>query len=170
MPCPATATNQAQIMLVRPTTEPLLNAAREILREYAHSLPVDLGFQNFDDELAALPGAYAAPTGHLLLAYVDGELAGCGALRALPDVGHANACEMKRMYVRPDFRGVGLGRMLARALLDAAQRTGYTAMLLDTLDDMTSARGLYATLGFKTIAPYYDNPIPGVHFLKAELD
>ena len=170
MPCPDTAASQAQIRLVRATTEPLLDAARKSLREYAHSLPVDLGFQNFDAELAALPGAYGAPTGHLLLAYVDGALAGCGALRALPDAGHANACEMKRLYVRPAFRRFGLGRLLAQALLDAARRAGYAAMLLDTLDDMASARGLYAALGFQVVAPYYDNPIRGVHYLKAELD
>lgn len=170
MPCPAPVANQAQIMLVRATTEPLLGAARELLREYAHSLPVDVCFQNFDVELAALPGAYAAPTGHLLLAYVDGALAGCGALRALPDTSHANACEMKRLYVRAAFRRFGLGRLLARALLDAARRAGYAAMLLHTLDDMVSARGLYATLGFKAIAPYYDNPVRSEHYLKAELD
>ena len=170
MPRPATAASQAQIVLVRATTEPLLDAAREMLREYAHSLPVDLDFQNFDAELAALPGAYAAPTGHLLLAYVDGALAGGGALRALPDAGHANACEMKRLYVRPAFRRFGLGRLLAQALLDAARRTGYAAMLLDTLDDMASAHCLYAALGFEPIAPYYDNPIRGVHYLKAKLD
>ena len=170
MPCPDIAASQAQIRLVRATTEPLLDATRELLREYAHSLPVDLGFQNFDAELAALPGAYDAPAGHLLLAYVDGALAGCGALRALPDAGHANACEMKRLYVRPAFRRFGLGRLLAQALLDAARHAGYAAMLLDTLDDMASARGLYAALGFKVVAPYYDNPIHGVHYLKAELD
>ncbi len=170
MPFPAPVASPAQIMLVRVTTEPVLDAARELLREYARSLPVDVGFQNFDAELAALPGAYAAPTGHLLLAYVDGALAGCGALRALPDTSHANACEMKRMYVRPAFRQFGVGRLLARALLDAARRAGYAAMLLHTLDDMVSARGLYATLGFKAIAPYYDNPTRSDHYLKVELD
>jgi GNAT superfamily N-acetyltransferase len=146
-----------------------IDAAREILREYAHSLAVDLCFQNFEAELATLPGEYAAPSGQLLLAFVDDALAGCGGLRALPDSDHANACEMKRLYVRPAFRRFGLGRVLAEALLDEARRAGYSAMLLDTLDEMESARELYATLGFEEVAPYYYNPIPGAHYLKAAL-
>jgi putative acetyltransferase len=159
-----------EITLVRAVdAEQGIAAAREILREYARSLAVDLCFQNFETELATLPGEYAAPAGQLLLAYVDNALAGCGGLRALPDVDHANACEMKRLYVRPAFRRFGLGRVLAEALLDEARRAGYSAMLLDTLDDMEAARELYATLGFVEIAPYYFNPIPGAHYLKAEL-
>ena len=159
-----------RITLLIAATAPRFDAARELMREYAHSLNVDLDFQHFDAELAALPGAYAAPTGQLLLARVDGALAGCGALRALPDGNHVNACEMKRLYVRPAFRRLGLGRVLAQALLDEARRIGYSAMLLDTLDEMASARSLYAALGFKEIAPYYVNPLAGAHYLKAELD
>jgi putative acetyltransferase len=146
-----------------------LEPVREILREYAASLAIDLCFQNFDAELATLPGDYAPPAGQLLLAFVDGALAGCGGLRALPEADHANACEMKRLYVRPAFRRFGLGRALAEALLDEARRAGYSVMLLDTLDEMESARELYATLGFVEVPPYYFNPIPGAHYLKAEL-
>ena len=104
------------------------------------------------------------------LALVDGELAGCGALRALPDADYANACEMKRLYVRPAFRRYGLGRILAQALIDQARQAGYSSMLLDTLDDMEAARGLYGSLGFDEIPPYYYNPIPGAHYLKVDLD
>jgi len=146
-----------------------LAQAAEVFREYAASLGIDLCFQNFDAELATLPGDYAAPAGRLLLAYVDGQLAGCGALRPLADVDYANACEMKRLFVRPGFRRFGLGRLLAQALLDEARGAGYSAMLLDTLDDMEAARELYATLGFDEIPPYYFNPIPGAHYLKADL-
>ena len=152
-----------------PDTPAALDAAREILREYAHGLDVDLCFQNFEAELVALPGAYAAPTGQLLLAYVDGALAGCGAMRACTEVDYANACEMKRLYVRPGFRRFGLGRLLVQALLDEARRAGYSTVLLDTLDDMEAARELYETLGFEEIPPYYFNPIPGAHYLKADL-
>jgi GNAT superfamily N-acetyltransferase len=158
-----------RIALQVPATPPALDLAREIFREYARSLDVDLCFQNFDAELAGLPGEYAAPTGQLLLAYVDGKLAGCGAMRVYADADYANACEMKRLYVRPGFRRFGLGRMLAEALLDEARRVGYSVMLLDTLDDMEAARELYTTLGFEEIPPYYYNPIPGAHYLKAEL-
>jgi putative acetyltransferase len=158
-----------RIELRRPVTTGELASTAVIFREYAASLAVDLCFQNFEDELATLPGEYAAPGGYLLLAFVDGELAGCGALRSLADADYANACEMKRLYVRPGFRGVGLGRVLAQALLDEARRAGYSAMLLDTLDDMESARELYASLGFAEIPPYYFNPIAGAHYLKAEL-
>ncbi|CAM5790063.1 GNAT family N-acetyltransferase [Rhizobacter fulvus] len=159
-----------RIELIHAAASPWLEPAREILREYAASLAIDLCFQNFDEELAALPGAYAPPSGQLLLAYVDGALAACGALRGLDDVDHANACEMKRLYVRPAFRRFGLGRTLAEALLDEARRAGYSTMLLDTLDEMESARELYASLGFEECAPYYFNPIPGAHYLKVELD
>lgn len=157
------------IELIVPDTPALLDATREIFREYAASLAVDLCFQGFEDELAALPGDYTAPQGLLLLAYVDGALAGCGAFRPLPDSDHANACEMKRLYVRRAFRRFGLGRVLAQALMDHATQAGHSAMLLDTLDEMEAARGLYESLGFVEVPPYYFNPIPGAHYLKAEL-
>lgn len=143
--------------------------ARVIFLEYAQGLGLDLGFQNFDAEIAALPLAYAAPQGLLLLATVDGALAGCGAFRALEDVDYPNACEMKRLYVRPAFRRFGLGRLLAQALIDRAIEAGYSSMLLDTLDDMEAARELYASLGFEEIPPYYFNPVPGAHYLKVAL-
>lgn len=158
-----------RIELLPPDTPEALAATREIFREYAGTLGVDLCFQNFDAELAALPGDYAEPAGGLLLAWVDGQLAGCGAFRPLADVDYANACEMKRLYVRRGFRRFGLGRQLAQALMDQAVQAGYSAMLLDTLDDMEAARELYASLGFAEVPPYYFNPIPGAHYLKAEL-
>ncbi len=143
--------------------------AAQLFREYADSLGLDLAFQNFDNELAQLPGDYAAPRGALLLAYVDGALAGCCALRPLDNADIPNAAEMKRLYVRPAFRGFGLGRQLAETILDAARQAGYTSVLLDTLDDMEAARNLYADLGFQSIEPYYHNPIPGAHYLKADI-
>lgn len=159
-----------EIVLVEPDGAESLDEAREILREYAAGLGVDLCFQNFEAELAGLPGEYAPPGGVLLLAYLDGQLAGCGALRALHDVDYPNACEMKRLYVRRAFRRFGLGRVVAQALIDRAARAGYSTMLLDTLDDMEAARGLYTSLGFEEVPPYYFNPIPGAHYLKADLD
>jgi ribosomal protein S18 acetylase RimI-like enzyme len=159
-----------ELRLQTPDTPDLIEATREIFREYAEGLGIDLDFQHFDEELATLPGEYAPPQGALLLAFVDDELAGCGAFRPLPDVDYANACEMKRLYVRRAFRRFGLGRMLAQALMDHATEAGYSVMLLDTLDDMESARGLYASLGFETIPPYYFNPVPGAHYLKVALD
>jgi len=162
--------NTPEIKLVEPDTPALIEATREIFREYAAGLGVDLCFQDFDAELAGLPGEYAAPGGALLLAFVDGQLAGCGAVRPLADVDYANSCEMKRLYVRRAFRGFGIGRVLAQALLDRATEAGYSNMLLDTLDDMESARGLYDTLGFEEIPPYYYNPIPGAHYLRADLN
>jgi ribosomal protein S18 acetylase RimI-like enzyme len=159
-----------EVRLLAPDTPALLDAARVIFREYAASLSIDLCFQGFDAELAGRPGEYAAPGGQLLLAFVDGELAGCGAFRALADVDYANACEMKRLYVRRAFRRFGLGRALAEALMERAIEAGYSTMLLDTLDDMEAARELYATLGFEDVPPYYYNPIPGAHYLKADLD
>jgi putative acetyltransferase len=143
--------------------------ATTLFREYAAGLGVDLCFQNFDAEVASLPGVYAAPGGGLLLAFVGAELAGCGAFRPFAGAGHGSACEMKRLYVRPPFRRYGLGRRLAEALLEAARRAGYASMLLDTLGNMAAAQQLYASLGFAEIAPYYRNPFPDVHYLKAHL-
>ena len=157
------------IELVVPETPALLDATREIFREYAGELTVDLCFQGFDAELARLPGDYAGPQGLLLLAFVDGALAGCGAFRPLPGSDYANACEMKRLFVRRAFRRFGLGRLLAQALMDRALQAGHSAMLLDTLDEMETARDLYDTLGFVEIPPYYFNPIPGAHYLKVDL-
>lgn len=155
--------------LIVPDSPALLDATREIFREYAASLDVDLCFQGFEQELASLPGDYAPPEGALLLAFVDGALAGCGGFRPLPDADDANACEMKRLFVRRAFRGFGLGRQIAQALMDRAAQAGHSVMLLDTLDEMETARGLYAALGFVEVAPYYFNPIPGAHYLKAHL-
>jgi putative acetyltransferase len=158
-----------EIQLLTPDTPEALDATREIMREYADSLGIDLRFQGFEEELASLPGDYAAPAGLLMLAWVDGALAGCGAFRPFPDSDYPNACEMKRLFVRRAFRRFGLGRQIAQALLDAAAQAGYSSMLLDTLDDMEAARELYATLGFEEVPPYYYNPLPGAHYLKADL-
>ncbi|MBK6866894.1 MAG: GNAT family N-acetyltransferase [Burkholderiales bacterium] len=149
--------------------EPELATVRVLFREYAQQLGVDLQFQGFEQELAALPGEYGEPRGTLLLALVDGAVAGCCALRPIEDVDYTNAAEMKRLYVRKAFRGFGLGRRLAEAVLEAGTRMGYASVLLDTLDDMESARALYEDLGFEEIPPYYHNPLPGAHYLKADL-
>ena len=147
-----------------------MELVRDIFREYAQSLAIDLCFQGFDEELAALPGDYAPPRGALLLAEVEGAIAGCCALRPLDTSDYPNAAEMKRLYVRKAFRGFGLGRELAEAMLDCARQAGYACVLLDTLDDMESARALYADLGFEEIPPYYQSPIAGAHYLKVEID
>lgn len=157
------------IQLTTPSDAQGLEAAREIFREYARGLGVDLDFQDFESELASLPGDYAEPRGVLRLAYVDGALAGCCALRPLDNVDYPNASEMKRLYVRKAFRGFGLGRQLVETMLDAARQAGYDCVLLDTLDDMEAARALYEELGFSEIPPYYHNPIAGAHYLKATL-
>ena len=147
-----------------------MDVVREIFQEYASTLDVDLSFQDFTQELEQLPGEYAPPRGQILLAEVDGSIAGCCALRPLDAADYPNACEMKRLYVRKAFRGFGLGRQLAEAILDVARQAGYACVLLDTLDGMESARALYAELGFEEIPPYYHNPIAGSHYLKADID
>ncbi|TFY98431.1 GNAT family N-acetyltransferase [Ramlibacter humi] len=139
-----------------------------MFREYAGELGVDLAYQGFEEELAGLPGEYAAPRGAIYLAHVDGQLAGCVALRPAITSDYPEAAEMKRLYVRSSFRGFGLGRRLAEAALDAARRAGYESVLLDTLDDMEAARALYEDLGFKPIEPYYNSPVAGTHFLKVD--
>ena len=155
--------------LISPATPEEIEAVRGLFREYEHALGVDLCFQQFDKELAELPGEYAPPNGALLAAKVDGELAGCCAIRPLDAADYPNACEMKRLYVRDSCRSMGLGRQLAEAALDAARQGGYSCVLLDTLDDMEAARALYQDLGFHEIPPYYHNPIRGAHYLKADL-
>ena len=159
----------AHIEFVTPATPTELLATRKIFQEYAQQLGVDLGFQNFDAELDDLPGEYATPQGALLLALVDGELAGCCAMRQLISSDYPNACEMKRLFVRDSHRRTGLGRRLAECIIDAGRIAGYHYILLDTLNEMESARALYADLGFEEIAPYYHNPIAGAHYLKATL-
>lgn len=155
--------------LITPSSPEDLQATREIFQEYARGLGVDLCFQNFEQELATLPGDYAQPRGALLLARVDGAVAGCVALRPLEAGDYPDAAEMKRLYVRSGYRGFGLGRQLAEAALDAARQAGYASVLLDTLDDMEAARALYEDLGFEAIEPYYHNPIAGAHYLKVDL-
>ena len=140
-----------------------LDAIRALFRAYAASLPVDLGYQGFEDELAALPGAYAPPQGLLLLARgADGQPIGCGAFRAMKG---GDGCEMKRVYVAPAARGLGLGIAMVEALMAQARAAGYREIALDTLPSMTEAHRLYAKLGFTPIAPYYDTPIEGTAFL-----
>ena len=146
-----------------------LRAICSLFSEYAQSLGVDLSFQRFDEELAQLPGDYAAPTGELLLARVDGEAAGCVALRPSASAAHHNACEMKRLYIRPAFRGLKLGGLLTGRILDAARSACYASMLLDTLETMTAARAIYDKLGFVDIPAYYHNPLEGVRYLKLSL-
>jgi putative acetyltransferase len=141
------------------------DVVRTLFREYQEELGVDLCFQDFDRELADLPGPYAPPDGALLLAAVARELAGCVALRRLGD----GVAEMKRLYVRPAFRGRKVGRVLAEAVIAAARQRGYERMRLDTLPSMSEASVLYRSLGFTEIAPYYRNPVPGARFLELEL-
>ena len=141
-------------------------AARELFLEYARLLGFSLCFQGFDQELATLPGKYASPAGRLLLARRDGVLAGCGALRPL----QGSICEMKRLYVRPAFRGLRLGLALAERLIADAKDIGYDFMRLDTVpSQMPDANRMHRRLGFNEIAPYYDNPQPDVSYLELRL-
>jgi len=140
--------------------------AKVLFLEYAQSLGFSLCFQGFDEELAGLPGRYAPPSGGLFLARADGELAGCIALRALEADG---VCEMKRLYVRDRFRGLGLGRSLAEHVIGEARRMGYSKMRLDTLPSMVRAIPMYRKLGFVEIEPYTLNPVEGALFLEKTL-
>jgi ribosomal protein S18 acetylase RimI-like enzyme len=155
-----------QLSIVEVVTGDKLEEARTIFQEYAESLGADPCLQDFAEELATLPGGYARPRGRLLLALVENQVAGCAALRPLDD----KTGEMKRVYVRPAFRGLGLGRMLAESILDESRAVGYQRVRLDTLPSMARARQLYRELGFREIAPYGDNPVAGAVFLELELD
>jgi putative acetyltransferase len=140
-------------------------AARELFREYQAALGVDLEFQDFSAEVAGLPGEYAPPRGRLILARREGVVAGCIALRPLD----GGACEMKRLYARPAFRGTGLGRLLAERLIADAREIGYEIMYLDTLPSMTGAQRLYEKLGFRDVEPYRFNPVAGTRFMALTL-
>ncbi len=142
-----------------------LEAVREIFSEYAASLPVDLSFQDFAGELAALPGKYAGPRGRVLLASLDGAIIGCVALRPLD----AETAEMKRLYVRPAGRGQQLGRRLAEDICALAKEHGYQRIRLDTMPAMKAAQQLYGTLGFKPVAAYVYNPVEGTQFMEMDL-
>jgi len=162
-------TKMPVIEILSPRHEADLLQTKEIFLAYAKAINIDLCFQDFDTELATLPGEYAPPRGALLLAWVDHQLAGCCALRPFDSSDYANAAEMKRLFVRPEYRGLGLGRQLAESILDAARMSGYDCVLLDTLDDMEIARAMYQDLGFEEIPPYYHNPLAGAHYLKVDL-
>ncbi|MEA2562749.1 MAG: hypothetical protein QOH06_4253 [Acidobacteriota bacterium] len=143
----------------------LVETARALFREYQKALGIDLGFQSFEEELRGLPGEYASPCGRLLLALSDDEPAGCVAMRPLT----SDACEMKRLYVRPAYRTAGVGRQLVQRVIAEARSAGYQKMYLDTLPVMAGAQRLYETLGFKDVPPYRHNPIPGTRFLGLDL-
>jgi putative acetyltransferase len=151
--------------LIHPDSPSLWETSRTLVREYAASLNVSLDFQNFDKELRHFETEYARPGGAFLLARKEGEFVGCGAFRRFS----ATDCEMKRLYVRPEGRGLGLGRQLALALIREANALGYKRMLLDTLPTMHSAQALYNSLGFVPTEPYRFNPIAGSAFLKLDL-
>ena len=144
---------------------PYLDEIRALFEQYEAELDFDLCFQNFQAELDGLPGAYAPPSGCLLPAESEGRAAGCVALRKLEE----DVCEMKRLYVRPAFRGRRIGRLLAEVLIGQARGLGYTTMRLDTVPIMERARALYPKLGFREIAPYYTNPIEGAFYMELDL-
>jgi ribosomal protein S18 acetylase RimI-like enzyme len=143
-----------------------LETVKELFREYAEKIQVDLCFQNFEEELASLPGKYALPKGRIVIAYVDGIAAGCVALRPFDN----HTCEMKRLYVKESFRNMKLGKALAQHIIAEAKTIGYDTMVLDTLRTMESALGLYKSLGFVETQAYYENPLDEVVYLRLNLN
>lgn len=142
-----------------------VETARTLFREYEKDIGISLCFQNFTEEVATLPGAYAPPDGRLLLAFVGSDVAGCVALRKIGE----GVAEMKRLYVRPAYRGTGLGRKLAEAVLDEATAIGYRALRLDTLATMKEAQALYLSMGFTDIPAYNQHPVEGTRFMEKRL-
>jgi GNAT superfamily N-acetyltransferase len=153
------------VRIVRAEGQEQISGIRTLFREYEQFLNVDLCFQDFEKEWAQLPGRYAPPDGELLLSVVDREFTGCVALRKIGE----GICEMKRLFVRPEYRGLGLGRALAEAVIREAVARKYELMRLDTLDFLKKAMRLYESLGFKRIQPYYSNPLPGVVYWELDL-
>jgi len=153
------------VKFLQADSEEYLPCVKELLTEYTAILGFDLHFQEFRKELAELPGEYAPPNGRLLLAIYETQIAGCVALRKMSEV----VCEMKRLYVRPEFRGKGIGRSLAKAIIKEARKIGYSHMRLDTVPSMKEAISLYRSLGFKEIEPYRYNPIEGAKFMELNL-
>jgi putative acetyltransferase len=151
--------NMPEIMQARSAGE--IDIVRALMREYQQALGVDLSFQGFESELSALPGAYAPPSGRLLLACHSGEPVGCVALQRIS----ATRAEMKRLYVPPSARGLGVGRKLVAHVLEEARAIGYSEMVLDTLPTMSDAQRLYQQFGFRDIEPYRPNPIVGTRYL-----
>lgn len=156
---------ESNMMICPAGTREDITAARTLFREYADWLGIDLSFQEFERELANLPGSYALPSGRLLLAWADGEPAGCVALRPIDN----SVCEMKRFFVRPTLRGQGAGRMLAETVIGEAKAIGYSSMRLDTLPRMNAATRLYDALGFIVIPAYYDTPLADTVFMELHL-
>lgn len=155
----------SHVRLGRPQNDSETAAVKTLFLEYARSLNFSLCFQGFDQEMETFPAKYAPPEGALLLATVDGAPAGAvGLWRLEPGI-----CEMKRLYVRPNFRGLELGRRLAEAIVEEGRALGYRAMRLDTLESMTAARSLYEKMGFRRVEPYYHNPLEGVVYMETAL-
>lgn len=154
-----------ELQITSATAAADFDLARTLFREYAATLNFDLCFQGFEEELSGLPGKYAPPAGRLLLAHVAGQAAGCVALRPL-DTG---SCEMKRLYIRPGFRGLKLGRMLAERIVAEARVAGYERMRLDTIATMLAARSLYRSMGFTEIEAYTYNPIANAVYMELKL-
>jgi putative acetyltransferase len=160
------AAGSARLSVVNALSEPEgVAKARRLFEEYATSLGIGVCLQGFDQEVATLPGSYAPPEGRLLLAVRAGEVAGCVALRALEPAG----CEMKRLFVRPAYRGLGVGRLLVDQVIREARSAGYDRICLDTLPSMTNALALYERLGFREIAPYRNSPLQGAVYLELAL-
>jgi putative acetyltransferase len=147
---------------IRQATEDQMGQVRALIEEYARSLEIDLGFQSFDREMAEFPGEYQEPSGCILVAEADDRVVGCVCLRQF----EPGICEMKRLYVIPEYHGRGLGRALAQAVIAQAQAMGYERMRLDTLADMHRAKALYLSLGFKECSPYRLNPLPNATFME----
>jgi putative acetyltransferase len=156
----------SNLKIVAATSPDHLRIVKELFLEYAQSLDFNLCFQNFENEYVGLPGEYAPPGGMLLLGLADNSPAGCVALRRID----TSACEMKRMYVRSQFRGCSYGRILAEEIIQRARELGYKSMRLDTVPSMNAAIALYRTLGFREIPPYRENPVTGAIFMELNLN